>query len=47
MGDKGAREIYKHIQDKYPLAIEKVNIPEEMAFYDFDTEDDFKKFLSN
>lgn len=46
-GDKGAREIYKHIKDKYPLAIEKVNIPEEMAFYDFDTEDDFKKFLSN
>ena len=47
IGDKGAREIYKHIQDKYPLAIEKVNIPEEMAFYDFDTEDDFKKFLLN
>ncbi|MED5579805.1 MAG: nucleotidyltransferase family protein [Nitrospinota bacterium] len=46
-GDQGARDIYAHIQDKFPSAIERVNILEKKTFYDLDTEEDFKNFLLN
>ena len=47
VGDKGARDIYKKTNDKFPLTIKKVKIDEINTFYDFDTKHDFENFEIN
>tara|TARA_Y100000588_G_C14124202_1_gene868623 strand:+ start:391 stop:1008 length:618 start_codon:yes stop_codon:yes gene_type:complete len=47
VGDKGARDIYKKINDKFPLAIKKVKVKEINTFYDFDTKQDFENYGIN
>ena len=47
VGDKGARDIYKKTNDKFPLTIKKVKIDEINTFYDFDTKNDFENFEIN
>ena len=47
VGDKGARDIYKKINDKFPLTIKRVKIDDINTFYDFDTKHDFENFEIN